>query len=90
MSSLNLVLLPRHDFLTHKCIIHSLVLGRATEYSQVVNALAPLFHAPTSFNTILVFFVLYPQSYGFFPLFLEDYKLDQDLELSFYFFKLII
>jgi hypothetical protein len=46
------------------------------EYFQVAHVIAPLFLTLTVFVTTLVFFALHPQSYGFLPLFLKDYKLD--------------
>jgi hypothetical protein len=56
---------------------------------QVARVLAPFFPAPTSFDTTLVFIALHPKSNGYFLFFLEDYELNQDLELSFDSFKLV-
>jgi hypothetical protein len=39
-------------------------------------------------DTILVFIVLHPNSNGFLPLFVDDYKLDRDFKLSYDFLKL--
>jgi hypothetical protein len=50
--------------------------------------LAPFSLALTSFETTLTLTILHFESNGFFLLFLEDYELDQDLKLSFDFFKL--
>jgi hypothetical protein len=50
--------------------------------------LAPFSLTPTFSNTTLVFIALHLESNGSFLLFLEDYKPNQDLELSFDYFKL--
>ncbi len=60
---------PQHDSITHKCLFHNLVMGDAREYSQTIHILTPFFLSPMSFDTTLVFYVLHPQSYGFFPFF---------------------
>jgi hypothetical protein len=79
------VILLQHDPITHK---HSLVFRHAGEYYIPTHALAPFSPTPTSFDTTLVLTTLHLESYGYFPLFLEDYELDQDLEFSFDSFKL--
>jgi hypothetical protein len=66
---------PQHDRLVHKCFFCSLTLGNAREYSQTTHTLAPFSPTPMSSNTT------------YFPLFLEDYELDQNFELSFDSFK---
>jgi hypothetical protein len=75
--------LAQHDPPTHKHFFHSLVLGRAKEYSFTTCALTPFSLTFTSFNTTSIFTKLHPKSNDFFPLFLEDYELSEDLELSF-------
>jgi hypothetical protein len=65
-----------------------LTFGHAREYSQVTRVLAPFSPTPTSSNTTSTFITLQLESNGYFPLFLKDYKLDQDLKLSFDSFKL--
>jgi hypothetical protein len=57
---------PQHNHLAHECLFHSLVLGRVREYFQAAHALTPLFHAPTSSNTTLIYFALHFQSDDFF------------------------
>jgi hypothetical protein len=42
-----------------------------------------------SFDTTLAFTTLHPETNGYFPLFLEDYELNKNLELSFDYFKLL-
>jgi len=86
--SLTLMFLSQHDPTIHKHLFRSLVLGHAREYFRTTQVLAPFSLAPTSFETILVLTNLHLESYGFFSLFLEDHKLDQDLKLSSNFFKL--
>jgi hypothetical protein len=81
---------PQHDPLIHKCFFHDLIFGRVGEYFKTTHTLAPFSHAPMSFNTTSAFTTLHPKSNGYFLFFLEDYKLDQDLELSSDFFKLTI
>jgi hypothetical protein len=43
--------------------------------------LAPFSPAPISFDTTSVFTTLHPKLDGYFPLFLKNYKPNQDLEL---------
>jgi hypothetical protein len=50
--------------------------------------LAPFPPKPTSFNTALTLTTLHLNLDGYFPLFLENYELDQDFELSSDSFKL--
>jgi len=50
--------------------------------------LAPLSLAPTSSNTTFTLTALHPESNGYFPLFLEDYELNQNPKLSSDSFKL--
>jgi hypothetical protein len=59
------------------------------EYFQVARVLAPFILAPMSFDTTSIFTTLQFELNGYFPLFLEDYKPDWDLELSFDSFKLV-
>jgi hypothetical protein len=75
-------------FLAHKHLLHSLTFRHAREYSQATHILAPFFLAPTFFDTTLALSTLHLESNGYFPLFLEYYKLDQNLELSSNDFKL--
>jgi hypothetical protein len=86
--SSTLMLPPQHDPTTHKHLLHSLVLGHAREYFRTTQVLAPFSLAPTSFETILAFTILNLDLDGFFLFFLEDHKLDQNLKLSYDFFKL--
>jgi hypothetical protein len=51
--------------------------------------LAPFSPAPTSTNTILAFNAQHLELNGYFPFFLEDYEVDQYLELSSNSFKLV-
>jgi hypothetical protein len=88
LAILNYIVFPQHDPPTHKCLLHSLTLGRAWEYSQATHTLAPFSFAPTSSNTTSTFIALHTKCNGYFLLFLKDYKPDQDLELSFDSFKL--
>jgi hypothetical protein len=88
MASSSLMPLPQHDPLTHKCLLCSLILGRTGEYFRTTCTLEPFSPIPTSFNTISILITLHPNLDGYFPFFLKDYKLDQDLELSFDSFKL--
>jgi hypothetical protein len=87
-TSSTLVLPPQHDPTTHKHLLCSLVLGHAREYSRTTQVLAPFSLEPTSFETTLALIILHLESDGFFLLFLEDYKLNQDLKLSYEVFKL--
>jgi hypothetical protein len=82
------VLLPRHDPPTHKRLLCSLVFRRVKEYFKGTCTLAPFSLSPTSFNTTSTLTALHLQSHGYFPFFLEDYKLDQNLEISSISFKL--
>jgi hypothetical protein len=65
-----------------------LTFGRAGEFFQIARTLAPFSFTFMSFNTTSIFTTLHPESDGYFLFFLEDYKLDQDLEFSFDSFKL--
>jgi len=51
--------------------------------------LAPFSPTPISSNTTSIFTALHPKSNGYFLLFLEDYELNQDLQLSSDSFKLM-
>ncbi len=84
-TSLSSILFPQHDLLIHKCMFSSLTLGCAGQYSHT---LAPFFPAPTPFDTTSVLITLHFESNGYFMLFLEYYKLDQDFEFFFDSFKL--
>jgi hypothetical protein len=66
----------------------SLALGHVVKYSPATCTLAPFSFAPTSFDITLTFTALHPESNGYFLFFLEDYKQDQDFELSSEFFKM--
>ncbi len=55
---------------------------------QATHALAPLSLAPTSFDTTSTLTILHFELHCHFSLFLEDYELDQDLELFSDSFKL--
>jgi hypothetical protein len=80
---------PQHDPPSHKCLFHSLVFGCAGKfYFKATYALAPFSLAPTSFDTTLTLITLHLESNGYFPLFLKDYKPNQNLEISLYSFKL--
>jgi hypothetical protein len=81
---------PQHDPPNQKRLLCSLALGRVGEYSQVAHVLAPFSLASTSSNPTLVFTTLHLELDGYFPLFFEDYKLDQDFKLSSDSFKLVI
>jgi hypothetical protein len=50
--------------------------------------LAPFFPTPTSFDTTSTFITLHLELDGYFLLFFEDYKPNQDFELSFDSFKM--
>jgi len=80
--------LTQHDPLTHKHIICNFILGCAREYSQATCVLAPFFFTPTSSETTSTFTTLHFKSNKIFPVFLEDYKPNQNLGLSFDSFKL--
>jgi len=82
--------LPQHDLLAHKCLFYNLILGHVGEYFRAICVLTRFFHAPMSFNTTLILHVIHPKSDDYFFIFLENYKLDQNLEFFFYFFKLIL
>jgi hypothetical protein len=81
-TSLNLVFFPQHDPLTHKHFFRNLVLGHAREHFRAICALAPFSTTPISFDATLTFTMLHFNSCGYFPLILEAYELDQDLNLS--------
>jgi len=87
-ASSNSMPFPQHDLPVHKCFLRNLVLGHAREYLKTTHALAPVFFAPTSFDTALAFTTLHPQSNCCFPLFLEDYEPDQDFKFFSNSFKL--
>ncbi len=74
---------PQHDLLTHKNLFYSLTLGHAREYSQATCALAPFSPALTSSDTTSTLTTLHPKANGYFPFFLENYKLNQKFKLSF-------
>ncbi len=88
LASLNSIHFPQHDFQIHKHLFHTLTFGCAREYFWVVRILAPFSPTPMSSNTTSVFTTLHLKSNGYFLLFLEDYELDYDIELSFDSFKL--
>jgi len=67
---------------------HILVFEHVREYFQVIDILAPFSFAPTSSNTSSTFTALHFELDGYFSLFQKDYKLDQDIELSFNSFEL--
>jgi hypothetical protein len=79
---------PQHDPLAHKRLLCNLVIGCAREYSRTTCALAPLPPTSTSSNTTSVFTALHPKLDGYFLLFLKDYELNQNLELSYDYFKM--
>jgi hypothetical protein len=70
-------------------LFHSLALGRVGEYFWAICALAPFSLASMSSNTTPTFIALHPKLDGYFPFFLEDYKLDQDLKFLLNLFKLV-
>ncbi len=74
--------LAQHDLLTHKHLLHSLVLGCGRKYSRTASVLTPFSPTFTSFDTTLVFTSPHLKSNNFFPFFLEDYELNEDLKLS--------
>ncbi len=84
----NLMPLHQHNPLSHKHFFHILILEHVREYSRVICILAPFSFAPTSSNTNSTFIALHLELDGYFSLFLKDYKLDQDIELSFNSFEL--
>jgi hypothetical protein len=77
--------IPKHDRLAHKCLLYSLILRHAKEYSRTTCVFSL---APTSFDTILALIALHLESNGYFSFFLKDYEPNQDLELSYNSFKL--
>jgi hypothetical protein len=79
---------PQHDPPTHKYLLHNLTIGHAGEYFRAACTLAPFSPTPTSFDITSIFTTLDPELDGYFLFFLEDYELDQDLELSSDYFKL--
>jgi hypothetical protein len=56
--------------------LNNVSLGRVKEHYWVVHTLAPFSHAPMSSNTNSALIALQPKSNGYFPFFLEKYKLD--------------
>jgi len=89
-TSSSLMFFPQHDPPVHKCLFHSLVFGSVGKiYSKATYALAPFSFAPTSFDTTSTLITLHLESNGYFPLFLKNYELNQDLEFSFDYFKLV-
>ncbi len=89
LASSNSIPFPQHDPLIHKRLFYSLTFGHVREYFRVVRVLASFSPTPTSSNTTLVNTALHFKLDGYFPLFLEDYKLDWDLKLSSDSFKLV-
>jgi hypothetical protein len=89
LANLNSITFPQHGPLTHKCLFCSLALGCAREYFWAVCVLAPFSPTPTFSNTTSTLTALHPKLDGYFPLLFENYELDQDLELSFDYFKLV-
>jgi hypothetical protein len=87
-TSLSSMPFPQHDPPIHKCFLHSLIIRRAKQYSWATHILAPFSLTPTSFDTTSTFIALHFNLDGYPPLFLEDYKLNQNLELSSISFKL--
>ncbi len=79
LTNSNSIPFPQHDLPTHKHLFRSLALGCIKEYFWVAHVLAPFFPTPTSFDTTSTFTALHPNLDGYFPLFFNDYKLDQDL-----------
>jgi hypothetical protein len=69
-------------------LFHSLILGCVKEYFHVAHTLAPFFLTPASSDTTSILTTLHLALDGYILFFLEDYKLDQDLKLSFNSFKL--
>jgi hypothetical protein len=88
VTSLKSAPLPQLDPLAHKHLLNRLVFGHAGEYFKATCTLAPFSLTPMSFNTTSALVTLHLESNGYFPLFLEDYELNQELELSFNSFKL--
>ncbi len=78
----------QHDTPTHKHFLRSLILRCVRKYFHVARVLAPFFLAPTYFNATLALINLHLKSDEVFPLFLEEYKPNQDLEFSSNSFKL--
>ncbi len=76
------ILFPQHDHLTHKHLLCTLTLSHAEEYSQATCVLAPFSLALTSFDTTSTLTALHPKANGYFPFFLENYKLDQEFKFS--------
>jgi hypothetical protein len=87
-TSSSLVSFPQHDPPTHKHLFNNLILGHARKYFLTTHTLAPFSLASMSLDTTSTFITLHPKSNGCFPFFLEDYELNQDIELSSYSFKL--
>jgi len=88
-ASLSSMSFPQHDPIIRKHLPHNLVLGCVREYVRTIHVLAPLSLAPTSFDTTSTFTALHLESNGYFLLFLEDYKPNQNLELFPNSFKLV-
>jgi hypothetical protein len=81
------MILPQHDPLALKHFLHSLVYGHVKKYSRTTHVLGPFSLTSMSSNTSTLI-SLHLKSNGFFPFFLEDYKLEQHLKLSSNSFKL--
>jgi hypothetical protein len=79
---------PQHDPLTLKQLLLSLIFGCVKQYFQTTCISAPFSFAPTSSYTTSALIALHHELNGYFPLFLENYKPDKDLELSSNSFKL--
>jgi hypothetical protein len=79
---------PQHDLLIHKHLLRNLAFGRAKEYFLTTRTLAPFSPSPTSSDTTSTLTALHPKSNDSFSLFVEDYKSEQDIELSSNSFKL--
>jgi hypothetical protein len=69
-------LFTQHDLPTHKQFLRNLILGGAIKYLSITCALTTFSPTPTSSKTISPITTLHIELNGFFPLFLEDYKLD--------------
>jgi hypothetical protein len=60
-------------------LLCSFALGHVRKYFQTSCVLAPFFLAPMSSHTTSTFIALHLELDRYFPLFFEDYKLNQDL-----------
>jgi hypothetical protein len=80
--------LLQHDPLAHKRLLYNLIFGHVGEYSRTTRTLAPFSPTPMSSDTTSTLTTLHSELNGYFLFFLEDYKPNQDLELSFNSFKL--